>query len=167
MRIFFLVLLLVATVFSMISAQSKVNSKAYDLMLKNLLSHTVPELTVTEAKAMQGKAIFLDAREWKEYEVSHIANAKYVGYDSFDLKIVKQIPKDQPIVVYCSVGYRSEKIAEKLKSAGYQQVTNLYGGIFEWCNQGNKVVSQTGSTEKVHAYNRAWGVWLKKGEKVY
>ncbi|NJL77614.1 MAG: rhodanese-like domain-containing protein [Saprospiraceae bacterium] len=136
-------------------------------MLKNLLSHTVSELTVAEAKAVQGKAIFLDAREWKEYEVSHIANAKYVGYDSFDLKTVQHLPKDQPIVVYCSVGYRSEKVAEQLKSAGYQQVTNLYGGIFEWRNQGNGVVNQTGSTEKVHAYNRAWGVWLKKGEKVY
>jgi len=33
--------------------------------------------------------------------------------------------------VYCSLGIRSEVIAKKLKKAGYTNVFNLYGGIFE------------------------------------
>jgi 3-mercaptopyruvate sulfurtransferase SseA len=70
--------------------------------------------------------------------------------------------------VYCSVGYRSEKVSEQLRQAGYQTVYNLYGGIFEWKNQGHPVVNAEGEpTERVHAYNRSWGVWLKKGDKVY
>ena len=42
--------------------------------------------------------------------------------------------------MYCSIGKRSEKVTQKLKKAGYNNVSNLYGGIFEWVNQGNEVV---------------------------
>jgi len=58
-------------------------------------------------------------------------------------------------------------VSEKLLSAGYQHVSNLYGGIFEWVNQGNPLYNENGPTSKVHAYSRTWGVWLNKGEKVY
>lgn len=69
--------------------------------------------------------------------------------------------------MYCSIGYRSEKIAKKLLENGYDNVSNLYGGIFEWANQGNKVYNDYGETTKVHAFSRLWSVWLNKGEKVY
>jgi 3-mercaptopyruvate sulfurtransferase SseA len=66
------------------------------------------------------------------------------------------------------VGYRSEKISEKLKQAGFKDVSNLYGGIFEWVNQGNPVVDENGKiTDNIHAYSKTWGVWLNKGVKVY
>ncbi|MBI1194042.1 MAG: rhodanese-like domain-containing protein, partial [Bacteroidetes bacterium] len=43
-----------------------------------------------------------------------------------------------------------------------------YGGIFEWVNAGNSVVDPSGKpTERVHAYNRTWGLFLERGEKVY
>ncbi|MER3327952.1 MAG: rhodanese-like domain-containing protein, partial [Candidatus Kapaibacterium sp.] len=88
--------------------------------------------------------------------------------DDFELSRVQEISKDSKIVVYCSVGYRSEKIAEKLQGAGYTDVSNLYGGIFEWVNQDRAVVDdQNTPTTKVHAFSRVWGVWLNKGEKVY
>ena len=138
-------------------------------MLSTLLTHDVPEITVAAASQAADKAVFLDAREPAEYDVSHIAGAVPVGYDHFDLSEVKDIPKDQEIIVYCSVGYRSEKVSEQLLAAGYQKVTNLYGGIFEWKNQGHPVVNPAGEpTDEVHAYNRTWGMWLKKGAiKVY
>ncbi|MBC8047867.1 MAG: rhodanese-like domain-containing protein, partial [Fimbriimonadaceae bacterium] len=78
------------------------------------------------------------------------------------------ISNDEKIVVYCSVGYRSEKITEKLIAAGYTNVSNLYGGIFEWMNQENNIVDANGElTNKIHAYSKIWGVWLSEGEKVY
>jgi rhodanese-related sulfurtransferase len=148
-------------------AQHKVNNKAFELMLNNLLDHSVTEIMVPEALKLKQQAVFLDARAFEEYQVSHIADAQWVGYDDFDLKRVSQVAKDQPIVVYCSVGYRSEKVSEKLIAAGYLEVVNLYGGIFEWKNQGHTLVDALGTTEKVHAYNRTWGFWLKRGQKVY
>lgn len=146
---------------------AQVQSSAYDLTLKTLLSHSVPEVSVLQVKEMKN-VLLLDAREWNEYRVSHIENAKYVGYDHFQLETLKAIDKKQKLVVYCSVGYRSEKISEKLKQAGFADVSNLYGGIFEWVNQSNPVVDSKGKmTDNIHAYSKTWGVWLNKGVKVY
>lgn len=144
----------------------KVESKAYGLMLKGLLSHSVDEISAEEASKINS-AIFFDAREAKEFNVSHLKEAKHIGYDQWDLSILKSLNQEDTIVVYCSVGYRSEKIAEKIKRKGFKNVYNLYGGIFEWKNQGFPVYQEKSTTEKVHAYNRIWGVWLTKGEKVY
>lgn len=146
--------------------QGQVMSGAYRTMLKSLLSHSVPEITVEKARN-EKNVLFLDAREPAEYAVSHLQNAIFTGYDHFSMPAVAQIAKDTPIIVYCSVGYRSEKIAEKLISAGFTNVSNLYGGIFEWVNEDQPVFDDQGTTRKVHAYNRTWGIWLKKGKKVY
>jgi len=149
-----------------LSAQ-EVHSKPYGLMLNTLLSHSVPEIDVDSAKQMQD-VIFVDSREKEEYEVSHIRNAIWVGYENLKLKNLKEVDKSKTIIVYCSVGYRSEKVAEKLLKQGFEKVYNLYGGIFEWKNQGNTVYkTEKMETEKVHAYDKKWGIWLKKGEKVY
>jgi len=150
-----------------IRAQAHVDSTAYDLMLSTLLKHDVQEISVDSFKQQTG-CIILDARAYDEYRVSHITNAIWVGYDDFDISRTGNIPKEAKVVVYCSVGYRSEKITQRLNAAGYSDVSNLYGGIFEWVNQGNTVVDMQGSpTEKVHPYSKSWGIWLNKGIKSY
>ena len=150
------------------AVSGQVKSKAYSFTLDRLLSHSVPEVSVASLSQDTSKIVLLDARETREFEVSHIDHAIHVGYDNFNTKSVKEISKDDQIVVYCSVGYRSEKIAEKLIELGYSNVSNLYGGIFEWKNQGHDVVTaENNITEEVHAFDRLWGVWLKKGKKVF
>jgi rhodanese-related sulfurtransferase len=149
-------------------AQRMVKSGTYNTMLKTLLKHTVPVISVDSLKACQQNVTLLDAREPAEFAVSHIANALPVGYNQFSLDLVKTLDKGAPVVVYCSVGYRSERVAEKLKAAGFTDVRNLYGGIFEWKNQRQPVVDTNGdTTQRVHAYNKIWGVWLKNAQKVY
>ena len=72
------------------------------------------------------------------------------------------------IVVYCSIGYRSEKIGKKIKNLGFSRVYNLYGGIFEWSNRAYPLIdNQKKKTIKVHGYNQDWGKWLSRGEKVF
>jgi rhodanese-related sulfurtransferase len=159
--------LISASLLTAFSLNGQVKSAAYRAMLKTLLNHTVPEIQVQEAARDSADIFFLDAREPKEFAVSHLKNALSVGYDQFDITKLSEIQKDRRIVVYCSVGYRSEKVAEKLVAAGYKNVSNLYGGIFEWVNQGNPVFNDKGQTQEVHAYSRTWGIWLKKGKKVY
>jgi len=155
----------------MISAGSQLlaqtTSRTYDLMLKALYKETVPTITVPELRKTS-TAVLLDTRAKAEYDVSHLPGARWVGYTDFDLSRVQDIPKNANVVVYCSVGYRSEKIGEKLQTAGYQHVHNLYGSLFEWVNQGNPVVDSSGKpTQRVHAFSRSWGIWLHRGEKVY
>ena len=142
--------------------------------LKQLLdkenNNSIPYVRPGELAHFENKPVLLDAREKREYNVSHIEGAKYVGYEYFNLKkTLKQLPNiNDTIVVYCSLGVRSEDIAEQLKAKGYKNVFNLYGGIFEWKNESYEVIDSKGNvTEKVHAFDQHWGKWLKKGEKVY
>jgi rhodanese-related sulfurtransferase len=139
------------------------------LVLEKLNKQTVPYITVKELKT-RTRVILLDAREIKEFKVSHIKNATNVGFDKFDsAKLEKKFKdKNATIIVYCSIGVRSEKIGEKLQKLGYKNVYNLYGGIFEYKNTGGKVVNnQNKITDSVHTFNKIWSVYLTKGIKVY
>ncbi|HRI58530.1 MAG TPA: rhodanese-like domain-containing protein [Saprospiraceae bacterium] len=161
------ILALAGLLFAVLTARGQIQSKAYRTMLKSLLDHSVPEVQVQEAARDSARILFLDAREPDEYAVSHIKHALHVGYEHYDTSNLAGIQKDRRIVVYCSVGYRSEKVAEKLLAAGFNNVSNLYGGIFEWANQDNPVFNDKGRTQEIHAFSRTWGIWLKKGKKVY
>ena len=144
-----------------------VKSKTYNLLLKKLLKHDVPEISVDSLSKINPSVLLLDARELEEFNVSHLSNAKFVGYKNFNIDSLSYTDKKQPIVVYCSVGYRSEKISEKLISAGFTNVQNLYGGIFEWKNKKLEVFDANGVTNNVHPYSKSWGLWLKNADKVY
>lgn len=144
--------------------------------LEELLSkyndETVPYISTEQLqeKKDHSQLFLLDTRSLEEYQVSHLKNAHWVGYENFDIEEFKsRFPqKDKEIVVYCSLGVRSEKIGEKLQKAGYTDVKNLYGGIFTWKNKNLPVFNQQGNeTQKVHAYSKKWSKWLEKGEKVY
>lgn len=139
-------------------------------LLKKYNSRPVPYISVQELAMPKTEAIILDARERHEFEVSHLKNAIHVGYSEFDVASIQQIlsDKNQKIVVYCSLGIRSEVIGEKLKKKGYTNVYNLFGGIFEWKNQDFLVYNNNEEeTERVHVQNQIWSQWLKKGIKVY
>jgi rhodanese-related sulfurtransferase len=144
--------------------------KNIDELLKQYNDNGVPYITAEELAMPKTKAIILDSREPNEYKVSHIKGATCVGYDNFNIdSIQKQYPnKDEKIVVYCSLGIRSETVGEKLKAAGYTNVYNLYGGIFEWKNKDFTIInSEEKETNQVHTFNKDWSKWLKKGQKVY
>lgn len=142
--------------------------KTYDEKLESLYKNTVPLIKADSLERIMNDVVILDTRAIEEFEVSHLEGARFVDYDSFELAAVKDIPKDQEIIVYCSVGYRSERVGEKLQKAGYSNVKNLYGGIFSWKNEGHDVIDLSNQpTDSVHTYNKSWGKWLIKGIKVY
>lgn len=140
-----------------------------DKTLKKYNSENVPYVTVEEMTNTT-TAVLLDTRKKEEFNVSHLKNAIWVGYKKFDEAVLVQkiTDKKTPIIVYCSIGVRSENIGEKLQKLGYTDVKNLYGGIFEWKNQGNTVYNnQEVATDSVHAFSKHWGKLLHKGIKVY
>ena len=167
MKKYFLIIALFLIASASAQQKRKVKSNTYDILLKKMLNHKVPEITVDSLSKIVNDVVLLDAREPDEYKVSHLANALFVGYNNFNMDSLKIINKNTPIVVYCSVGYRSGKITEKLMENGFVNVQNLYGGIFEWKNNNKMLVDDKGITNDVHPYNKTWGVWLKKGNKVY
>ena len=146
------------------------SQKKLDKMLKQQNTESIPYISVNDLQNNTEDFILLDSREQKEYKTSHLENAICVGYDSFNLEKTqpKLQNKDSKIVVYCSLGIRSEDIAEKLKKAGYTNVYNLYGGIFEWKNNNLEVLnSKEQPTDSIHTFSKGWSKWLKKGIKVY
>jgi len=155
-----------------ISSFQSVAQKTLDELLQQYNTKSIPYISVEELKMFQQNKdlVLLDAREPEEFKVSHIKGAVFSGYSNFSAKAISESIKDKSvlIVVYCSLGIRSEKISEKLKAEGYSNVRNLYGGIFEWKNNGFEVFDSEGKeTEKVHAYSKNWSKWLTKGEKIY
>ena len=139
-------------------------------VLKKYNSGSIPYISVQELAMPKTNAILLDAREISEYETSHLQNAIHVGYDDFEIDITTKEITDKTckIVVYCSLGIRSEDVAERLKKAGYTNVYNLFGGIFEWKNKDLIVYNKDEEpTENVHAFSVAWSQWLLKGIKIY
>lgn len=139
-------------------------------LLNKYNTKSIPYITVQELAMPKTNAILLDAREQKEYDTSHIKGAIYVGYDFYNFEAISDTlqDKNQEIVVYCSLGIRSEDIAEKLKAEGFTNVKNLYGGIFEWKNKDFKVYDlEEKETENVHTFNEEWSKWLLKGIKIY
>lgn len=140
-----------------------------DRTIKKFNKESVPYIKVDSLSAASD-VILLDTRKKEEYDVSHLENAIWVGYKEFEIdSVLAQIPDtENEIVVYCSIGVRSEDIGEKLMEAGYTNVANLYGGIFQWKNEGNTVYGPSGNkTERVHAFNKHWGKLLLSGEKIY
>ncbi len=160
----------ISYIFFLVITHFSVAQNSLDELLDRYNSESIPYISVTALKDIQDQVLVLDAREKVEFDVSHLKNAQFVGYDHFQIaSILKQnIPKNDTIVVYCSLGVRSEDISEKLKNAGYINVYNLYGGIFEWKNKDYTVVNSEGKiTENVHACSKHWAKWLLKGKKVY
>ena len=146
--------------------------KSLEFILQANNNESIPYISVSELRNLQLKdtVVILDTREMKEYDVSHINSAKYVGYDRLSSEEISAniLNKNASIVVYCSLGIRSEDVGEKLKKEGFTNVKNLYGGIFEWKNNDLPLVDSEGKeTENVHVYSKFWGNWLKKGKKVY
>lgn len=150
------------------SASAQIKDADYKLMLDSIYGHKIPVISVEEFINMNKYAVYvLDAREQQEFKVSHLKSARNVGYFWFDMRSVYDIPLDASVIVYCSIGNRSEKIAEKLIHAGYKNVRNLYGGIFEWVNEGQPVYKETGvQTSEIHTHNKDWEQWVEKGTKV-
>jgi len=150
------------------SNYGQVKNKSFNLFLKTILTKKAKHVSVEDVTKSKVNYTFVDAREVNEYNVSHLKNSIFVGYNNFSMEGLKDIPKNTPIIVYCSVGKRSENITAKLKENGYINVSNLYGGIFEWVNAGNTVYDlQNKPTDKVHAYGKFWSQFLDKGTKVY
>ena len=165
--------IMVSLILTMLMVQSfeikaQIIDKNYSIMLQDLLEHNVPEISVKEFSESKLKSLILDSRSKKEFAVSKIKNAIWVGFSPSNLSMITSLPKNTPIVIYCSVGYRSEKVNEKLIENGFTNVKNLYGGIFEWVNEENLIVDQKNNkTDKIHPFNNDWGKWLTKGIKSY
>lgn len=136
----------------------------YDQMLEALYEKTVPFIYPSREDQIKDLRpyVILDTRSAEEFAVSRIPNAIWVGYPDINKEFINTLSKDQAILVYCSVGYRSERVGEQLLEMGFTDVHNLYGGIFEWLNKGYGLMNSDGKwVDQVHGYAPSWGKWVE------
>ena len=104
--------------------------------------------------------LLADVRQKKEFAVSHLKGAEEnINWELID--------KNRPVVLYCTIGYRSIKWGAALNQRGFHHIYNLNGGILRWKNEGHVVVNQKNQrTDSVHVYSRLFGFLLRKGQAV-
>lgn len=78
-------------------------------------------------------AVVLDVRDSKEFSAGHIVGAINIPH----AKIATQMTqldkhKEKPMVVVCKFGQHAGGVTKTLKTAGYEQVSKLGGGMAEW-----------------------------------
>lgn len=109
--------------------------------------------------------ILIDVRAREEFDVSHLPGAQRAQ----SLREVRRIvgSNSQPVVLYCSVGYRSSDLATRLLKAGITNVFNLEGSIFAWANEKRPVVCGKREVKAVHPYDEKWGQLLAPSYRSY
>lgn len=106
---------------------------AFALLLAACQTTTPSDTQVSSAQAhelVSKGALLLDVRTPQEYQRGHVDNARNIPVDVLQDRL-SELPKDQPIVVYCQSGKRSARAMSMLKGAGFSQIYDL-GGIANW-----------------------------------
>lgn len=113
------------------------------------------------------RPVLLDARSPEEYAVSHLPGAHRVDPAADAYPALDTLAADTPLVVYCSVGYRSAGVAQALRDQGFTNVANLKGSIFRWANEGRPVYRDDRRVSAVHPYDATWGRLLADSLHAY
>lgn len=119
-----------------------------------------PEQVFKLMKRME--VIFVDVRSSEEQTVSMIAGA--LGHEKF---LENPDPyKKRTVIGYCTISYRSGKLANKLRKRGIRMI-NLRGGLLAWLHAGGQVHRDGIPVRKVHVYGRKWDLAPSSYETIY
>ena len=73
----------------------------------------------------------LDVREPHEFEICQIPNSQLMPMRSIPDRL-DQLPTDVAIITICHHGVRSQQVAQFLLQNGFNDITNLIGGVNAW-----------------------------------
>lgn len=73
-------------------------------------------------------ALLIDVREKEEWEIDHIPQARLIPLQTIPAH-ADALPKDTEIIIHCKAGMRSARACEYLMSLGFENVTNVTGGM--------------------------------------
>jgi rhodanese-related sulfurtransferase/rubrerythrin len=79
----------------------------------------------------EGSYTLLDVRQPSEYEEAHLPGARLVPLPTL-MDALGEFDRHRPTIVYCAVGGRSRSAAQFLLNQGFEDVSNLQGGIQAW-----------------------------------
>ena len=137
-----------------VSKQSDlVKQQRIDMLYQKLSSDfdDIPLINAVELRQLQDlqKFLIVDVRPARERNISIIPGA--ISQEEFEQQ--RDLYQEKPIVVYCTIGYRSGKYAKELYQQGFQ-VKNLVGGLLAWSHIQGELVNNNGVTSQVHVYKK-------------
>lgn len=92
--------------------------------VKKLKPGAVPREEFAKLVDSRGDAILVDVREDKEVADGKLPGALHISIDKLQAD-PSVLPKDKPVITYCSNGIRSEMAYDFLKKNGFEQVRFL------------------------------------------
>jgi hydroxyacylglutathione hydrolase len=98
--------------------------------LATLKTLPVQELAKAVKRDPRGLTV-LDVRTEKEWNAGHIEGAIHIHGGKLQERFA-DVPRDKPVAVVCGSGYRASIAASFLKREGYEDVTNVVGGMTAW-----------------------------------
>jgi len=100
-----------------------------------------------------GNVVLVDVRKPKERAVSQIP--KSITQEEFEDQL--DTFTDRPIVIYCTIGYRSGNFTQDLRKKGVKAF-NLEGGILAWVHHEGTVEHEGATVQQVHVYGQRWSL---------
>ncbi|MEQ1620778.1 MAG: rhodanese-like domain-containing protein [Methylococcales bacterium] len=89
------------------------------------------------AEFSEKKAIIVDVREDNEWQEQHIPGAIHIPLGQLKARLSElEAYKNSEIITQCRSGGRSAKAVDQLKTAGFNNVHSLEGGIQAWEKEG-------------------------------
>ncbi len=79
--------------------------------------------------------IIVDVREPWEYAQGHVPGAKLMSLGEFARR-ADELDRQEPVVVICATGSRSQSAAALLGQKGFEMVYNVVGGTLGWMQRG-------------------------------
>lgn len=111
----------------------------------------------------QSAFTILDVRGENEFNVSHLKGA--IRYEE---GLLGQLRSDEPVMVYCTVGLRSNQVAKALRKEGFERIIELQDGLIGWSNAKLPLINSNNElTDSVHVYSQYFSALLKGGTAVY
>lgn len=94
------------------------------------------EISIDEAHQLYEEGVFLlDVRTQEEWDEFHAPDTTLIPLDQLPNR-VNELPTDEPIVVVCRSGNRSQAGRDILLDNGFEQVTSMAGGLNAWREAG-------------------------------
>ncbi len=99
---------------------------------------TIANIAGLKTQLKNAQTVLVDVREPSEYQSGHIPNAINIPLRTLAHSL-PEVPRDRPVVVYCSTGYRSAMGVMTLHLLGYDNVQGFPPSFAAWKTAGEAI----------------------------